>query len=148
MAYLQERVIAYVTMDPCLFVAEERLLIYGPDKNKDYWYVDVLIVDPWNKLFYLGEVTYDQRPNRLIKKLEILHSRKVDVLRGIGRDGAPHGWDVRPWLFLRKDAVDYVKQRLPADLHPRLTHLEATASPWEYEKLRMEGKELDGHFED
>ena len=141
MGYLQERVIAYVTMDPCLFVAEERFLQYGPDKDKDIWWVDALIVDPWAKMFYLGEATYDLRPKRLLKKLEIFSFRKTDVLKGVGREGAPEGWDIRPWLFLRKDAVDHVKKHLPEGLHPRITYLEATAFPWNYEKDRRGGLE-------
>lgn len=141
MAYLQERVVAYVTMDPNLFVAEERLLRFGPDKDKDVWWIDALIVDPWGKMFYLGEATYDLRPNRLIKKLATFAAKKTDVLAHVGRSGAPKGWDIRPWLFLRQDAVKFVTSHLPPRLFPRITKLEETAFPWEYEKIRAEGKE-------
>lgn len=147
MAYLQERVVAYVTMDPCLFVAEERLLQYGPNKDKDVWWIDALIADPWSKMFYLGEATYDLRPNRLIKKLEIFAKRKSDVLANLGRTGAPDGWDIRPWLFLRKDAIEFVTRRLPSGLYPRITRLEATAFPWTYEDIRRKGQEPERPYD-
>jgi len=140
MTFLQERVVAYVTADPNLFVAEERLLYHGTNPN-DHWWVDALIVDPWAKTFYLGETTYNPKPIPLLKKLKTFTDRKSHVLQRLGRDGVPEGWDVRPWLFLRKDAVPWVVPRLPVGPSPRITYLEATAFPWQYEKIRAVGKE-------
>ena len=147
MAYLQEQVTAYVTADPNLFVAEERALYYD-DGLDDNWWVDVLIVDPWEKIFYLGEATYDPRPRRLLKKLEVFTNKKSVVLKKIGRNGAPNGWDIRPWLFLRKDTVNYVKLKLPAGCVPRITYLEETFRPWEYEKIRKTGLEPGKPYSD
>jgi hypothetical protein len=141
MAFLQERVIEYVTADPNLFLAEERLLFHGAAPN-DHWWIDAMIVDPWAQMIYLGETTYNPRPP-LLKKLKVFAERKSQVLQRIGRTGAPAGWDVRPWLFLRRDAVAWVVQRLPEGPPPKITYLEATAFPWMYEKLRAVGKEPD-----
>jgi hypothetical protein len=88
--------------------------------DKDVWWVDALIVDPWQNMFYLGEATYNLKPNPLLKKLRTFAARKSEVLARLGHRGAPPGWDIRPWLFLRKDAIAYVIKKLPAGLHPRL----------------------------
>ena len=143
MAYLHERVIAYVTMDPRLFVAEERSLQHGENPNKDLWWIDVQIADPWDKIFYLGEATYDPRPNRLMEKLHVFVEREVEILKRLGRagDGVPKYWKVRPWLFIREAARDYVVKNIPQGLAPRITYLEETAFPWKYEKLRKLGQE-------
>ena len=146
-AFLQERVVEYITADPSLFVAEERLLVYGKGA-KDHWWVDALIVDIWAETFYLGETTYNLRPSSLLQKLAVFTARKSEVLAGIGRKGAPQGWSVRPWLFLRRDAVPWVIERLPPEASPRITYLEATAFPWLYEKIRKEGGEPDKPYPD
>jgi hypothetical protein len=140
MAYLQEQVTAYIIADPNLFVAEERALYYGEGLD-DNWWIDVLIVDPWEKKFYLGEATYDPKPRRLLDKLAKFANQKTEVLKKIGRNGAPDGWDIRPWLFLREDTVQYVISRLPAGSVPRITYLEQTFRPWEYEKIKRTGSE-------
>jgi hypothetical protein len=69
MAYLQERMVHYLTCDPHLFVAEERMLQYGPDPSKDIWWIDALVADPWRKTFFLGEATYNLRPAPLVRKV-------------------------------------------------------------------------------
>src|ERR1700756_74382 len=50
-------------------------------------------------------------------------------------------WGIRPWLFIRQEAVPYLLPRLPAGQYPRITYLEETAFPWEYEAVRQQGKE-------
>ncbi|WP_137043551.1 hypothetical protein [Pseudolabrys sp. FHR47] len=140
MAYLQEQVLSYVLADPTLFVAEERSLHFG-DGLDDNWWIDLLIVDPWQKIFFLGEVTYDPRPRRLVEKLKKFSLTKPVVLTKLGRSGAPEGWDIRPWLFIREETLGYILQRLPEECKPRITFLEQTLEPWKYEKIRKEGKE-------
>jgi hypothetical protein len=48
MAHFQERMVHYLTCDPRLFVAEERVLRYGKD---DFWYIDAFVVSPWERTF-------------------------------------------------------------------------------------------------
>jgi hypothetical protein len=91
----------------------------------------------------LGDVVCE-RPRRLIEKMRVFDMRRAEVRAGIGRDGAPDGWEVRPWLFLRQEAFRYMQQKLSANLHARMTALEATAYPWTYEPARKNGEEPHG----
>lgn len=141
MAYLQERMTHYLTSDPHLFVAEERMLRYGHDPNKDIWWIDALAVDPWRKTFFLGEATYNPKPAPLMKKINHFYQIKGEVVSRLCLGGLSSGWSVRPWLFIRQQAVPFVLSRLPGECFPKITYLEETAFPWVYEALRREGKE-------
>ena len=141
MAYLQERMTHYLTCDPHLFVAEERMLQYGPDRNKDIWWIDALVVDPWTKTFFLGETTYNPKPAPLMRKIVQFYQLKNEVMTRLSLGGLSSGWDVRPWIFVRRDAIPFVLAKMPVGCHPRITHLEETAFPWVYEPLRRDGKE-------
>jgi hypothetical protein len=57
MACFQKWMVHYLTSDPRLSVAEERVLRYGKDTNKGFWYIDAFVVSPWDRTFYLGEAT-------------------------------------------------------------------------------------------
>jgi hypothetical protein len=141
MAYFQERMVHYLTCDPRLFVAEERILQYGKDKNKDFWYIDAFVVSPWERTFYLGEATYNLKPTPLLKKLHVFAERYDEVMKLLVPESEHDKWVVRPWLFLRKRVVADVIKHLPANLTPRISCLEVAAFRWKYEKLRQSGKE-------
>jgi hypothetical protein len=155
MAYLQERMAHYLTCDPHLFIAEERMVRHGPHPDKDVWWIDALVVDPWQKTFFLGEATYNRSPTPLMRKVNHFYERKGEVMKRLSLEGLPEGWDVRPWLFIRQVAAPYVRARIPSGCYPKITYLEYTAFPWEYEALRREGKEphrpyadLDERYQD
>jgi hypothetical protein len=141
MAYLQERMAHYLTCDPHLFIAEERMVRHGPHPDKDVWYIDALAVNPWEKTFYLGEATYSAKPAALVRKVNLFYERKAEVIKQLSLEGLSEGWAVRPWLFIRRDAVPFVVPKVPAGHHPRITYLEETAFPWKYEAVRQQGKE-------
>src|ERR1700736_6206311 len=46
-----------------------RAFEFGDNENKHLWYIDALVVSPWERTFYPAEATYDLKPNRLLKKL-------------------------------------------------------------------------------
>jgi len=147
MAYLQERVAHYLACDPHVFVAEERQLQYGPDPEKDLWYIDALAADLWQRTLFIGEATYDLRPARLIRKLLHFYQNKSEVVKWLSLKVLPPEWEVRPWIFIRKDAMKYVTGRMPDGCDPRITYLENTAFPWEYETCRRAGKEPERPYE-
>jgi hypothetical protein len=63
------------------------------------------------------------------------------VTSKLSLEGLPDGWTVRPWLFIRREAVAFLLSRLPEGSYPKITHLEETAYPWLYESKRRDGKE-------
>ena len=129
------------TDSPHLFIAGERMVRHGPHPDKDIWYIDALVVDPWQKTFFLGEATYNPRPTPLVRKVNRFYERKDEVIKQLSLEGLSDGWSVQPWLFIRREAVPFVLPRLPAGCFPKITHLEDTAHPWEYESKRREGIE-------
>jgi hypothetical protein len=104
-------------------------------------WIDALAVNPWEKTFYLGEVTYNPKPTPLARKVNLFYERKPEVIKQLSLEGLSDGWAVRPWLFIRQEAVPYLLPRLPAGQYPRITYLEETAFPWKYEAVRKQGKE-------
>jgi hypothetical protein len=141
MAYLQERVVHYLTCDPHIFAQEERRVQYGPDADKDVWWIDALVVDPWQKTFFLGEATYNLKPSPLARKITRFYDIMDTVIRCLSLEGLQDGWNVRPWLFVRRESVSFLLSHLPKDVYPKITHLEDTAFPWEYESKRRTGQE-------
>jgi hypothetical protein len=139
-AYLQERMVHYLICDPHLFIAEERRVQYGPDRDRDVWWIDALIADPWKKTFYLGEATYNLKPSPLAKKVARFYEIQEEVVGALSLEGL-EGWSVRPWLFIRKDAVAFLLSRIPSECFPKITNLEETAYPWIYEAKRRKGEE-------
>lgn len=148
MAYLQERMTHYLTADPHLFVSEERRIQYGPNPDKDVWWIDALTTDPWKQTFYLGESTYNPSPTPLVRKIVRFYEIKSDVLANLSPNGTPQGWDVRPWLFVRREVVPFVLKRIPSGCYPKITHIEETAFPWVYEPIRRLGKEPNKFYAD
>lgn len=138
----------YLTTDPHLFVAEERMLQYGSDANQKVWYIDAVAVDPWQKTFFLAEATYNPSPAPLMRKIKLFYEVKNEVMTRLSLEGLATGWDVRPWLFVRREAIPFVKLKLPDDCFPKITHLEETAFPWIYEAVRRNGKEPNKPYPD
>jgi hypothetical protein len=96
----------YLTCDPHLFTAEERMVRHGPHPDKDIWWVDALVVDPWQKTFWLGEATYNPKPTPLVRKVWRFYERKDEVMKQLALEGLTEGWSVRPWLFNRRRPCD------------------------------------------
>src|ERR1700751_4022539 len=112
----------YLTCEPHRFIAEERMVRHGPHRDKDVWWIDALAVNPWEKTFYLGEATYNAKPAALVRKVKLFYERNAEVIKQLSLEGLSDGWVVRPWLFIRRDAVPYRLPRLPAGECPRITY--------------------------
>ncbi len=142
-SYHQEIVVQYLSSDPRLFISEEYYVGWGKEAKGEHIWVDVVAVDICNKEVFLVEITSDPYARQIIKKLNLTYSTMLPTVRTamLGGLGLPDDWSIRPWIFVRREAVSKILDKIDSHLVPKITHLEMTAWEWEYKPLRREGAE-------
>ena len=145
----QEIVVQYLTADPRIFVSEEYLVEWGTGKGQSIW-VDVIAVNLTEEVVYLVEVTTDPAARQIVQKLNKTYSQLLSTVRAslLGGIGLPQNWQIRPWIFIRREAVPKVLNKLEAPVYPKVTYLNTTAWEWEYGKARRRGEEPGKPYED
>jgi hypothetical protein len=76
---------------------------------------DVLGVHMRDKVFYLAEVTSNQRPTQLLDKLKDYKDGEQRILAGLKHEFDVSGkWSVVPWLFIWEDIREPLKSKIAA----------------------------------
>ena len=145
----QEIVVQYLVADPRLFVSEEYLIQWGDEKGQSVW-VDAVAVNLAERFVYLVEITGDPNAREIIKKLNLTYHDHISAVRAsmLGGIGLPSDWQIRPWIFIRREAVSKVVCKLRTGVTPKITYLDTTPWEWEYRKVRRTGAEPGKPYSD
>ncbi len=154
MDYFEGVVIEYLRADRALFLNTQYCIQVNKGKNPDtsgpHWYCDAVAIDFRSRSIFLCEITFANPPASLKERLSGWNDHWVGVHQALVRDSKlPEDWTVRPWLFIREDAIPKVikdlenlkamtqgKVMFPV---PKITPLEMTM-PWEYTSWDRQGE--------
>lgn len=90
---------------------------------------DVLAVDLRDRIFYLAEVTANQKPTQLLDKLEDYRDGEDRILGGLKYAfGVTGKWSVTPWLFIWEDLKEPLKTNI-AKFGAKTTYLHSLIAP-------------------
>ena len=91
-----------------------------------------------------------QRDNSVVKKLNHTYSEKLLTVRQsmLGGLGLSDEWNLRPWVFVRREAAQRILANIGPGIIPKITYLDTTAWEWEYGVKRWQGGEPGKPYDD